>query len=49
MARPVNPNSESAKEMEKVEKQFDEFDKQIKDMTHDRLSAAPKQRRLSKT
>ncbi|RPJ26276.1 MAG: hypothetical protein EHM25_12115 [Nitrosopumilales archaeon] len=43
MAKPVNANSESAKEMEKVEKQFDEFDKQIKDMTHDRMSAAPKQ------
>jgi hypothetical protein len=43
MAKPVNPNSESAKEMEKVEKQFDEFDSQIKSMTMDRMNAAPKQ------
>ena len=40
--RPKSQNSESAKELEKAEKQFDEFDKQIKDMTLDRMNAAPK-------
>lgn len=42
-AKPVNPNSESAKEMAKVEKQFDEFDAQVKSMTLDRMNAAPKE------
>lgn len=36
-------NSESAKELEKVKNQFDDFDKQVKDLTHDRLNAAPKE------
>ncbi len=43
MAKPVNQNSESAKELDKVEKQFDEFDAQVKSMTQDRMNAAPKE------
>ncbi len=41
--KPINQNSESAKEIDKVEKQFDEFDKQVKEMTQDRMKAAPKE------
>jgi len=36
-------NSESQKELDKVAKQFDEFDKQVKEMTMDRMSAAPQE------
>lgn len=35
-------NSASAKELDKAQKQFDEFDQQIKDMTMDRMNATPK-------
>jgi len=38
-----NLNSASAKELDKVQKQFDEFDQQVKDLTMDRMNAAPKQ------
>lgn len=38
-----NINSASAKELDKVSKQFDEFDKQVKDLTQDRMNAAPKE------
>ncbi len=40
--RPKAQNSESAKELEKVEKQFESFDNQVKEMTHDRMNMAPK-------
>lgn len=40
--RPKSQNSESAKELDKVEKQFEAFDKDIKEMTQDRMNAAPK-------
>ncbi len=38
----VNPNSLAAQEMEKIEKQFDKFDSEVKEMTLDRLNATPK-------
>lgn len=40
--RPKAVNSLAAKEMEKVEKQFDDYDKQVKDLTQDRMNMAPK-------
>lgn len=43
MARKPNVNSESDKELQKLEEQFDNFDKQVKDLTLDRMNAAPKQ------
>lgn len=42
MANKPNVNSESEKELVKVEKQFEAYDKQIKDLTLDRLNEAPK-------
>lgn len=39
--RPKAQNSESAKELDKAEKQFQEFDNQVKSMTMDRMKAAP--------
>ena len=36
-------NSEGNKELEKAQEQFDAFDKQVKDMTLDRLNTAPKE------
>lgn len=42
MARP-KVNSSSQKELDKAQKDFDEFDKSIKDLTLDRMNAAPKQ------
>lgn len=36
-------NSGSAKELDKVTKQFDEFEKQVKDLTLDRMNEAPKE------
>ena len=41
--KPKPQNSEAAKELAKAEEQFDKFDQQIKDMTQDRMAAAPKQ------
>lgn len=38
-----NPNSASERELEKAEKQFQEFDEQVKSMTLDRMNMAPKQ------
>jgi hypothetical protein len=35
-------NSSGEKELEKVEAQFNEFDKQVKDLTLDRMNMAPK-------
>jgi hypothetical protein len=40
--RPKAQNSESAKELDKVEKQFEAFDSQLKEMTQDRMNMAPK-------
>jgi hypothetical protein len=40
--RPKAQNSESAKELDKVEKQFEAFDSQVKEMTQDRMNMAPK-------
>lgn len=42
MVKP-NMNSESEKELDKVEKQFEQFDEQVQSMTFDRMSKAPKQ------
>lgn len=42
MAKP-HVNSEGNKELDKVEKQFDEFKEQIDTLTMDRLNAAPKE------
>lgn len=36
-------NSSSEKELDKVAKQFDQFDQEVKDLTLDRMNAAPKQ------
>lgn len=36
-------NSAAEKELEKAQKQFDEFDQQVKEMTLDRMNMAPKQ------
>src|SRR5215467_5764364 len=36
-------NSESEKELDKAEKQFEKFDSEIKSMTLDRMNMAPKQ------
>lgn len=36
-------NSESEKELQKLQEQFDNFDKQVKEMTHDRMNMAPKE------
>jgi len=41
--KPKNLNSASEKELDKAEKQFDEFDKQVKDLTMDRMNMAPKE------
>lgn len=43
MSRKPNVNSESEKELEKIEKQFEEFDNQCKELTQDRMNAAPKE------
>lgn len=40
--KPKSKNSESEKELEKAQEQFDTFDKQVKDMTLDRMNMAPK-------
>ena len=36
-------NSQGNKELEKAQEQFDEFEKNVKDLTLDRMNAAPKQ------
>lgn len=36
-------NSDSAKELDKLDDQFQAFDKQVKDLTNDRMNAAPLQ------
>lgn len=41
--KPSPANSESAKELDKAEKQFEAFDNHIKDMTLDRMNAVPKE------
>ena len=41
--KPKAMNAESAKELDKVEMQLDSMDSQVKEMTHDRMNAAPKQ------
>jgi hypothetical protein len=41
--KPKAKNSESAKELEKAEKQFDAFDQNIKDLTVDRMNMSSKQ------
>ena len=40
--KPIPVNSEAAKELEKAQKQFDSFDQQLKEMSMDRMNAAPK-------
>lgn len=40
--KPKNLNSESAKQIDRAEKEFDAYDKQIKDLTLDRMNLAPK-------
>lgn len=35
-------NSASERELDKVQKQFDAFDQEVKDLTQDRMNAAPK-------
>jgi len=41
--KPKVTNSQAEKELDKAEKQFEAFDKSVKDMTLDRMNAAPKQ------
>lgn len=43
MSRPRNTGSLAEQEMDKVEKQFEEFDSQVKELTLDRMNMAPKQ------
>lgn len=43
MSRPSKVNSESQKELDKVEKQFEKFDEEVKALTLDRMNMAPKQ------
>lgn len=43
MAEKPKVSSESQKELDKVSKQFDEFDSQVKSMTLDRMNMAPKE------
>lgn len=43
MARMPNLNSEGQKELDRAEKQFQEFDQNVKDLTFDRMNAAPVQ------
>lgn len=38
-----NLNSASERELDKAQKQFDEFDTQVKEMTMDRMNASPKE------
>lgn len=40
--KPRPTSSESEKELNKIEKQFDDFDKNVKEMTLDRMNQAPK-------
>jgi len=42
MSKPVNVNSESEKEIAKVEKQFDAYSENIEKMTLDRMNTAPR-------
>ncbi len=42
MARPKANSSLAQKEMDKVEKQFEQFDNQVKELTLDRMNEAPK-------
>lgn len=41
MSKP-NMNSAGERELDKVQKQFDAFDKEVQDLTQDRMNAAPK-------
>lgn len=41
--KPKLKNSASQHEMDKLEKQFDQFDQNVKELTQDRMNAAPKQ------
>lgn len=43
MAEKPKVNSSSEKELDKIQDQFKEFDKQVQDMTLDRMNMAPKQ------
>jgi hypothetical protein len=43
MSRPSKVNSESQKELDKVEEQFEKFDEEVKALTLDRMNMAPKQ------
>ncbi len=43
VSKPAANNSEAKKELDKAEKQFDAFEQNIKDLTMDRMNAAPKQ------
>lgn len=48
---PGRPKLQSSgeKELDQVEKQFEAFDKNVKDLTHDRMNAAPKQEQEPQT
>lgn len=41
--KPTNMNSASEKELDKVQEQFQKFDSEVKEMTMDRMNAAPKE------
>ncbi|HEY1646085.1 MAG TPA: hypothetical protein VGF75_07040 [Candidatus Saccharimonadales bacterium] len=47
--KPKVSSSAAEKEVDRLEKQFDDFDKEVKEMTHDRMSAAPKEEKDSQT
>ena len=47
--KPRATNSESKTELDKVEKQFEAFDSQVKELTLDRMNMAPKEDREPQT
>ena len=47
--KPKNLNSASEKELDKAQEQFDKFDAEVKEMTMDRMNAAPKEEVESQT
>lgn len=47
--KPEASTSLAQKEMDKVEKQFEEFDNQVKEMTLDRMNQAPKEEKETQT
>jgi hypothetical protein len=47
--KPMPSDSESQKELDRVEKQFEEFDSKVQELTLDRMNAAPKEEQEPQT